>query len=139
MTISALGDAETGLRAQVLTLPNLEPLMATHLTPVLGFPFTWAADGADAAKLHRTLSLSLSGVLTLVAAPSVLLRVALHGELLRHLSTLPGDPATEWPVLHLGSGWGRCSQAAQEAIPVPVRRAHPGGCAQRAPQTGPSQ
>ena len=55
--------------------------MATHLTPILGYPFSWAADEADATKLHKALSVSGTGQLTLVAAPSVLLSVALHGAL----------------------------------------------------------
>lgn len=64
---------------QVLTVPGLEPLMATHLTPIVGFPFSWAPEPAAAAKLQKATCVSLSGTVSLVTSPGVLVRVSLAG------------------------------------------------------------
>ena len=65
-------------------MPGLEPLMASHLTPILGFPFSWAPEPAATMKLQQATSVSQSGDVTLVSAPGVLTRVSLSGALRDH-------------------------------------------------------
>ena len=76
---------------QVLTVPGLEPLMASHLTPLVGFPFSWAPEPAAAAKLQKATCVSPSGHVSLVTWPGVLVRVSLAGQRCGcHVRVMPG-------------------------------------------------